>query len=410
MKIKKIKSDHKIILALCYYLSIAQFIFFFNSLTIPFLGSNAFDTVAVYLGFFVMFMWAWPAIKANLPSQVYMVLIGIVFSLLIGYLLYPSAFTAKLIFEIAFSAICGLLLGSTVRNIRLLKCELQFFARILSIIMLVGFLINILVIDIEWTTNKMPFSYMLLTPVVGEIWRLKERFSLIGLLLILVNTIILIIYGSRGPIMCLLAFIPLLYFTRRDIKHLFIKGVGISFLLMLMMSFLNDILLAIYNLGNSLGVVSKTISLIMSDNLLFENGRIAILNSTIQLIRESPLIGLGVFSDRFHLGIYPHNVFLEIILDFGIFIGGALIIWMIKIVWNHYTNNNQITREITAFLISIGFIKLLVSGSYWNEGAFFVLLGFCMMRNVTVKNSVKHLNLSRPNDRAWSLCSNNSIH
>jgi hypothetical protein len=58
-----------------------------------------------------------------------------------------------------------------------------------------------------------------------------------------------------------------------------------------------------------------------SGGLLDDNGRASIAEKALHYISDSIMTGNGMLSDRYLIGTYCHNIFLEILIDFGIVIG-----------------------------------------------------------------------------------------
>ena len=72
---------------------------------------------------------------------------------------------------------------------------------------------------------------------------------------------------------------------------------------------------------------------------------------------------------------YPHNLAIEIIVQYGYFIGTMLIIFLIGLLVNTIKNTSGNERNIFLLLVSQEVIKLLVSSSYIISPMFFLVLG-----------------------------------
>ena len=77
---------------------------------------------------------------------------------------------------------------------------------------------------------------------------------------------------------------------------------------------------------------SRTAEMASSGNLASSNGRFDIYKIGINTIKEGHLLGEGVYGDRPHVGQeyewgYSHNIFIEMIVSFGVF-GAAFICYM----------------------------------------------------------------------------------
>ena len=97
-------------------------------------------------------------------------------------------------------------------------------------------------------------------------------------------------------------------------------------------------------LSSSLGMNTRVYEMIQGKEMISTENRDWIYNIVLDELDHNPLYGHGFFYDRILFGMeensYAHNVFYEIFLDFGFYIGTALIvlffgmmIWSMKKYW-----------------------------------------------------------------------------
>ncbi len=87
------------------------------------------------------------------------------------------------------------------------------------------------------------------------------------------------------------------------------------------MLFLNEILEYIYEFLLNFGIRSRSIQLFLRDDV-YLSGRDKIYDSVIEEISNNPILGIGLAGDRRIIGGgYAHNIFIEILANFGIVIG-----------------------------------------------------------------------------------------
>jgi len=207
----------------------------------------------------------------------------------------------------------------------------------------------------------------------------KKRYYFIGLL----SMIEVVLGGSRGPIIYMVLLVAFLYFYKMRDSHskkqiimavVAIIGAGIVFTV----GFDNLTKLLGYFLSSIGFGGSRTVQNLINGSISDDNGRMAIWAIAINMIKENGIFGLGygAYGDRYvirplYIWVgYCHNIFLELLIDYGIIIGciliyiglrGALKMLLIK--------QDTIWRDL--FLIMfIGSCKLLLSGSYWYSEAF----------------------------------------
>jgi len=130
---------------------------------------------------------------------------------------------------------------------------------------------------------------------------------------------------------------------------------------------------------------------------------------SITLIKKHLLIGVGIGKDRILIadkmqrdvltqaaGLYPHNILLEVLLHFGIFIGGWILIYLLKIIYTTiFKNINRDATDVVCIFVSIGFVPLLVSGSYVESPLFYILVGICLYQYNIIRANKKKRDTNR---------------
>lgn len=187
----------------------------------------------------------------------------------------------------------------------------------------------------------------------------------------------IVVLGSRGGVMCYGAFYILyfLYFSNSKRKGavILLGSFGLLFLYLLMPLLIS----AFAGSGNRL------VEMLSSNTLVYDENRALIFEILLREFDSNPL-GMGVMADRAILTTsneiwdtyYAHNLFLELLVDFG-YIGVCLsiilVIWMIKCL----RRGLGYTKLILCVLISCSFVKLMVSTSFWIDPIFWAMIG-CM--------------------------------
>ena len=217
---------------------------------------------------------------------------------------------------------------------------------------------------------NMGFSYALLFPTFiliskkGILWKIIALFLMVEMLAI----------GSRGALLLSVLFWLFTMLWNRKISPRTLLFWATFIILALI--FFNPLISFFSDFFDQIGISSRTLRLLTDDELLtHDSGRGDLTENTWKLINMRPLFGSGVWADRQYLGIYCHNVILEILLDFGyigaILIFGAFLIKQIQI-FNKIPANHK-----SMYIMMFGLIlPLFVSSSYlisFNTGMF---LGF----------------------------------
>ena len=186
-------------------------------------------------------------------------------------------------------------------------------------------------------------------------------------------------YGSRGPALFIILFVFIYFIIRFLNSNKKIKHLKILFpLLIIIILFSEDILIFVNNILNSSGVSSRFLSNLLSGSFFNGNARITLWTQAIDLIKENPL-GYGAMGSREALSDiivagYPHNVILEILLDFGVIFGFFLIsffvVYTIKILFVD-RKNKWTDLYLVYFSTACG---LMISLTFWSTSSFWICL------------------------------------
>lgn len=225
----------------------------------------------------------------------------------------------------------------------------------------------------------MTFSYDLLLPTVFLMLRCILNFRWYRLLLSVMGSIIILIAGCRGALIGLIGslilyvfFVGKIPFKNKNRAKLILI---ISALVILV--FYNQILGFIARTLNSLGIGSRTIEMLLDASITSDSGR-----GIYQEILWNSLniFGYGLWGDRALLhGHYAHNLFLEILCDFGILLGPIILIGLIYLLCRGFKRAGETKSLLLCALFSTGIVKLIFSGSFLNiEPSLYVLIGLCV--------------------------------
>lgn len=190
----------------------------------------------------------------------------------------------------------------------------------------------------------------------------------IGLFMILSN-------GSRGPALFIGLFVVAfavvhMQKSRKKVLYIFLMVAVV----ILLYTFYIPLLMLLAELFDSLGISSRFITKMLNGSLLENNGRIEIWTAAWEMIKKNPF-GYGamgsqpVISKYIYAG-YPHSVFLEIFIDFGVFLGSLILVFLL---WNAYKmlfyrkNRAWLPVFLPYFATSW---QLLISLCYWSSPPF----------------------------------------
>tara|TARA_Y100001935_G_scaffold255611_1_gene269960 strand:- start:5363 stop:6568 length:1206 start_codon:yes stop_codon:yes gene_type:complete len=250
-------------------------------------------------------------------------------------------------------------LGYNNNIFELLNLDFQF-----AIYQNVGFWISLFVIYM--------FNFIFIN---SKINRINNFLLLVLYAIFLFSIIMLLLAGARGAFIG--CFLALVYLSRNIRDKKFIYSSAIGFALLLVFILLNQ---------EFLNTINRLFALFGDND---ESMRIYLFSQSIHLWSQdiyTILFGAGVksfpiFIYQNDFGVYPHNVFLEILSELGII---GLIIFL-KILFLFYRNRGS-NELINAFSIFTIFV-FCVTGSFdsFYKAFFFLCLGLKNFNNEILK-------------------------
>lgn len=274
--------------------------------------------------------------------------------------------------------------GLCILSIKNLKVffDCAFFVSVASFIIAVLYVYGFFTGAIIFDGYSMGFSYSILLPCVilmtqnKYVWKISSVFLLISMLAI----------GSRGALLTSLIYFLILYVWHRPIKKVLVYGCVLGILVILLY---NPIIDLFTDLFSSIGIESRTLSLLTDGELInHDSGRDELKLGAKKLIDDAPLFGNGVWADREYLNIYCHNIYLELLIDFG-YIGGWILILLFStyILSSFKCLNKQHRLVLIMFLVST-ITPLMASSSYLISYNLSMALGVAGLLKRCAKNKV----------------------
>lgn len=211
------------------------------------------------------------------------------------------------------------------------------------------------------------------------------------LIMSIICAIMILMGGSRGPFLLLIVYVALtapMYAAEHKKNARFYVGVTACLLaLILIVVFYDVILLFLEGLLSQMGIQSRTLQMLLTGQATSDNGREPIyaeVGSMLGDLRHS-ILGYGVYGDRARINPiiyagYCHNIFLEILVDYGWVLGGLLCIGVVVApIFAFIANKGKAYRGLLIVFVSLC-VELMISSSFWGHLGFWALIGL-MLRN-----------------------------
>lgn len=305
--------------------------------------------------------------------------------LLCSLILYPdnAAYIEKYLSQIVFWVFPMFFVGVCLEPEQ--YKTLLFYASVLGAAVMLAYQIYQLLLGRTLRIDDMDASYKALPNVMYLIYYAFTGKKIRYWVLAAVGIASIFIYGTRGPVLCMMVFLFVGFLLMVNVN----KKVYIKFILILLFFVGMIIVLSGDILLNVAGQLSVTFSkwgfstrifdYFIEGGILEGSGRNSLYTRTLAAIGENFTLGYGVMGDRMILGTYPHNIFIELWCQFGVFFGTGILFLFVKLPVTALFRIRKHT-EIFLFIImllSTSFVKLMMTGSYLFEANFFLMLGFC---------------------------------
>ena len=241
--------------------------------------------------------------------------------------------------------------------------------------------ITFLTLQIKGTarTYDMVLSYTTLTYLMFIVNALFIKVRVADLIFTIFGSLVILLGGARGPLLCLGALVILSLFFNVQKTQWYKKLIGIVGIGAVLFCATNDrILEAINTYLQQLGITSRTLLKLLHNNFLLSVERKEVGADFFSLIAERPFTGYGLAAETAYIDAFPHNILIEIAFNFGVILAGlaiaGLAVLFVFSVWNKDTS----VRYLSLIFFCGGLISLLVSGSYLENQSLWIFLAVCL--------------------------------
>ncbi len=131
--------------------------------------------------------------------------------------------------------------------------------------------------------------------------------------------------------------------------------------------------------------------MILEGQITQDTGRFEIYGTVIGELNRFPITGIGLWGDRRILNhLWSHNIFVEILADWGYLIGSLFILGFLVFLFLEYQKVKRLYKNEFMMYSCVLLLPFMVSGSYLITQSFGIYLGILF----TLNNSVKHARIA----------------
>lgn len=235
--------------------------------------------------------------------------------------------------------------------------------------------------------GNMEISYSILPLSIFSFYYFFENKSIKFLLMAILSTLTIVVVGSRGTVLCIMAY--LLLYAITNMKKNIILIVILT--IMAVGAFYNydKIIDGTIEMLANYNIYSRTLAKLQKGEIADDTGRGKIKEVAIENLENKPLLGLGLGVERIYINkeinnmnrdmssCYPHNLIVEILVQYGYIVGGIIITYLSYLLLETIIKGNKVERDFVIIFFSMEIVRLFLSSSYISSPLFFLLLGGC---------------------------------
>lgn len=243
--------------------------------------------------------------------------------------------------------------------------------------------------DVDTSEYNMELAYSILPHVLMVSWRALKSFVILNIAPMLLGLMLLLSFGTRGPVICAIVFIAIYLLFIRPSKYQKTMRIITVTCAVYAMSFLDQFMtfmqLMTFQLGMSTRIFDKYFEGGLGDSLGRDYIRETLLR---ELSIDNSLFGHGVLGSYPYVNTYPHNIVLEFLFSFGWVWGIAILFCIVYIIAKMLINTHQCEINVTfgIILVIASILKLCFSSTFVDDALFFMLLGYCVnsLRKISI--------------------------
>ena len=223
---------------------------------------------------------------------------------------------------------------------------------------------------------SMGFGYSCVVPAIflsAEAVQHRRKAAAVGAAVL---TIAIVAFGSRGPLIELFLFTAFLAVRDAFEKRKYVRGglitAGIGALLLAY----KDLLMLLGEFLQRYGLQSRTIQTLTAETVHL-SGRDRLFERLLPAIMEAPFAVRGINAEWAVIGIYAHNIAVELLYQLGCVAGGAVILFILGRIIRTLTLTELDDQKLRCMIFMFASIpQLMVSGSLWTNYVFWMWSAF----------------------------------
>lgn len=253
----------------------------------------------------------------------------------------------------------------------------------------------------DLSINYMKYGYAIL-PIVLIAYTniIRGQISIAQWGLFLFSLLSMIIFGARGALFTFVLYFlfSFLFLSRVKLVWKLVLSLGAFVGVLAMPYLLTQLITILDQYGVSSYSISKYSELLNGANFIdTSSGRNFLYEYAYKRISDHPFLGNPFNSCYVDTGgdfYYYHNVFLDLLVNYGTLVTGVLILLLVYVVRSIFKRGTLTEKYIIAILLIVPFGRLVVSSSFWLRPEFWLFLSysinsFLLQRRCLTRSSIR---------------------
>lgn len=252
---------------------------------------------------------------------------------------------------------------------------------------------------VNWQSlYDMHFSYSMLLVFLLHFTYYIDIKKKVLLIVCVLEFFMILFFGSRGALICICVFFLLkILFGDMKIQRKFLTVIGGGIIVIVFYYTYISVRYSLLIWLSNHGYYSRTLTILLSGEFAsHDSGRNDVWEKTIDLIKQKPLKGWGIGGAISELSpfdvTFPHQLILDLILTFGIVLGGICCVLIIKFCIKGLLMKSFFDKRLAHIFFCTSIVKLMFSATLFTDVTFFIFLGVVVgsRRNDNCEMSYKH--------------------
>lgn len=234
----------------------------------------------------------------------------------------------------------------------------------------------------EISNDMMGPSYSVLPNLLIIARRMLKKANVLNIAAFVLGLIMILSFGTRGPLVCLLAFFVGYLLFLKQYKRPVLSKSAIVLVAAVLYFYMDAILLLFMPITQSLGFDTRIYDLLLYNDSFLNDAsgdeRRSLFAESMKAISPA-MHGIRGESVALSNYDYAHNIVLEFWIEYGTILGSILLMAIFYLIYKSIkvSGSDDSNKSFILVLVCSGLVRLFMSLTYLIVPSFFMLLGYC---------------------------------